>query len=140
MSMTLNELLAPLERIGEGGRQLLDVRWAEEAEGSGRSGVGTAPPGGRLSPRPAPRRPRRGLRNTEVNTVVDLWLRIDQRPGRPATAIAPCLDGDSRGLDSGRDQSHTLDELRRSSMLMKQVIQLIINFVLSQETSLGRQW
>ena len=52
--MALDELLAALERLGDGDWPILEVRSAAEAGGSGHPEVGAAPPGatraGRLRP------------------------------------------------------------------------------------------
>ena len=75
--MTLDELLATLERLGDGDWRILDVRSAEEAKRSGHPGVGAAPPDGRQGPTTAPRRPRRRLRKNADKLVVKTWLRIN---------------------------------------------------------------
>jgi hypothetical protein len=75
--MTLHELLAALERLGDGDWPILDVRSAAEAGGSGHPEVGAAPPGGHPSRTTAPRRPRRRLRKTADRLVVKIGLRIN---------------------------------------------------------------
>ena len=75
--MTLHELLAAMERLGEGDWRILDIRSAEEAGGSGHPRVGAAPPRGRRRPTITPRRPRRRLRKTADKLVVKIWLRIN---------------------------------------------------------------
>ena len=94
--MTLHELLAALERIGEGDWQIHDVRSAEVAEGPGRSEIGAAPPGGRLSPTTMPRRPRRRRRKNAHKLVVKTWLRINELHYR----ASPRSRGMSRDLRS----------------------------------------
>jgi hypothetical protein len=75
--MTLEELLTALERLGDGDWQILDVRSAEEAEGSGHPEVGSAPPEGHQGPTTTPPRRRRRLRKTADTLVVKIWLRIN---------------------------------------------------------------
>ena len=75
--MTLHELLAALERLGDGYWHILEVRSAEEAGGSGRPAAGAAPPNGRQGPTIAPRRARRRLRKATDKLVVKIWLRIN---------------------------------------------------------------
>jgi hypothetical protein len=60
--MTLGEFLAALDRLGDGDWQIVDVRSAEEVEGSGRPEVGAAVPEGRQGPTTTPLRRRRRLR------------------------------------------------------------------------------
>jgi hypothetical protein len=75
--MTLHELLAALERLGDGDWHILDVRSAEEAGRSGRPRAGAAPPDGRQGPPAMPRRPRRRRRKNADKLVVKTGLRIN---------------------------------------------------------------
>ena len=59
--MALDELLAALERLGDGDWRILEVRSAEEAEGSGHPEVGAAPPGATRAGRPRPAGPGGGF-------------------------------------------------------------------------------
>jgi hypothetical protein len=75
--MTLDEILAVLERLGDGDWQILDVRSAAEVGGSRHPDGRAAPPEGRPSPATTPRRPRRRFRKKTDKLVVKIWIRIN---------------------------------------------------------------
>ena len=67
--MTLEELLTALERLGDGDWQILDVRSAEEAEGSGHPEVGAAPPEATRAGRPRPAGPGGGFEKPRTSRL-----------------------------------------------------------------------